>query len=1119
MDRQKQQQQHIRPTSSVISNSRSYNDTTTTSTTNNKNNNMLSKSKYPFPPPLTSDHPSSRNYEKSKSSYQSQQQQQQHSRTLSENVGNVTSYLYTAGYSAQPKKSVYDEFTLVIPEKNSNRWHMFKSHKEESITNEMSKRILHEPPAEFGCFLSKMRNRPLKGWHRRYFLLSNGHLTYSKRQNDVKTKTHGHIDVVSSCITFRVKNFRIRIDEDRVVYQLRTKNREIFNNLLKSINHHRTYGQVRQSCITIPSSHSKDHSHSIDNDTSINDIRINFNDHSHHSPNHHQQQQQHTPTTLQESTLDDTLIENGDDSTIIHNVNSELSDFGEIYNGELKTLYHKILDILNTDDNSQKVDFKKSPSNGGKNGKIRRPFPHRNDGEEVRLDMLLPSLNHISTSNTSVHSITTTTTAVASTTPSMENYEGKVDNTISPSIPSSSGSRYFLWSKRKYKDRNNDNNFEPVVTSTTNSDCRQQYPETLSPSSNNNIVIDQNILIEVLNVIRNVDHLWRRFSTDYARSLVLSDDVPNDKQINHDDSFIGRRRQLNQSLKVSLRRNQNPHNLNYYHNHQNNFSFDKQSTSSLYFDALDDLKTSNYEDLSTYGTNIGCISDVSDSESDSSDEINGESSDSESDIDLKRSDNLSSKTLNSRNSDKTIELSSKDRIGSSQTIIPSSSSSSSTTNTGNVVTKRISNRRKTQDSIYSTNVVAPKLSELTGRRSALPAPAPNPNNISLWNILKRAVGKDLSKISLPVILNEPLSILERLCEDIEYSELIDIAYSSKDPIHRLMYVAAFAVSSYASSYYRSGYKNFNPVLGETYENVRDDRGWKFVAEQVSHHPPISASYCEGKNFTFVQEFKAKVKFWGKSIEMIPSCYFRLDFPKLNEVYEWNKVSMCIHNVMAPTSRWIDHYGDLLVTKKGSNAKCTITFPKAQSQSYLSGWFGTENAENTEDNRCSVFGNVYDEHKKLVYKLFGSWHEQLHWSKVGDDQSASTNCHLLWRMGTMPADAQIYYGFSRFAIELNELPVNEEEKKKLPSTDSRFRQDLRLLEFGDVERAGEAKNLIEIAQRERREEKRSTEPMWFNQSNGRWKYTGDYWSEREKGFRNKSIPELFPNVDDENGELY
>lgn len=47
-----------------------------------------------------------------------------------------------------------------------------------------------------------------------------------------------------------------------------------------------------------------------------------------------------------------------------------------------------------------------------------------------------------------------------------------------------------------------------------------------------------------------------------------------------------------------------------------------------------------------------------------------------------------------------------------------------------------------------------------------------------------------------------------------------------------VYVAAFAVSAYSSTYHRAGCKPFNPVLGETYECERPDRGFRFISEQV-----------------------------------------------------------------------------------------------------------------------------------------------------------------------------------------------------------------------------------------------------------------------------------------------
>ncbi|NXR86866.1 OSBL7 protein, partial [Hypocryptadius cinnamomeus] len=94
-----------------------------------------------------------------------------------------------------------------------------------------------------------------------------------------------------------------------------------------------------------------------------------------------------------------------------------------------------------------------------------------------------------------------------------------------------------------------------------------------------------------------------------------------------------------------------------------------------------------------------------------------------------------------------------------------------------------------------------------------------------------------------------------------------------------VYVAAFAVSAYASTYYRAGSKPFNPVLGETYECVRPDRGFRFISEQVSHPPPISACHAESDNFVFWQDMRWKNKFWGKSLEIVPMGTVNVQLPR------------------------------------------------------------------------------------------------------------------------------------------------------------------------------------------------------------------------------------------------
>lgn len=51
-----------------------------------------------------------------------------------------------------------------------------------------------------------------------------------------------------------------------------------------------------------------------------------------------------------------------------------------------------------------------------------------------------------------------------------------------------------------------------------------------------------------------------------------------------------------------------------------------------------------------------------------------------------------------------------------------------------------------------------------------------------------------------------------------------------------VYIAAFAISGYATAYYRNRYKPFNPILGETFECIREDRGFRCISEQVRTRP-------------------------------------------------------------------------------------------------------------------------------------------------------------------------------------------------------------------------------------------------------------------------------------------
>lgn len=146
-------------------------------------------------------------------------------------------------------------------------------------------------------------------------------------------------------------------------------------------------------------------------------------------------------------------------------------------------------------------------------------------------------------------------------------------------------------------------------------------------------------------------------------------------------------------------------------------------------------------------------------------------------------------------------------------------------------------------------------------RTELPVAAANMENLSMMGILRNNIGKDLSTITMPIILNEPINLLQKLCEELEYAELLTKAAVTTSPVERMCFVAAFVVSGYASTVHRAIRKPFNPLLGETYE-LTSPKGFKFIAEKVSQQPPIMACHAESSDFILFQDSLIKPKFWG-----------------------------------------------------------------------------------------------------------------------------------------------------------------------------------------------------------------------------------------------------------------
>jgi hypothetical protein len=98
-------------------------------------------------------------------------------------------------------------------------------------------------------------------------------------------------------------------------------------------------------------------------------------------------------------------------------------------------------------------------------------------------------------------------------------------------------------------------------------------------------------------------------------------------------------------------------------------------------------------------------------------------------------------------------------------------------------------------------------------------------------------------------------------------------------------------------------KPYNPVLGEFFRcryEFQDGSEAAYIAEQVSHHPPISAyHYANPRHGILIDgEARPKSRFLGNSAGTIMCGYSRLTFTKHhNETYEISNPNVYARGVL------------------------------------------------------------------------------------------------------------------------------------------------------------------------------------------------------------------------------
>ncbi|XP_021913454.1 oxysterol-binding protein-related protein 1-like [Zootermopsis nevadensis] len=427
------------------------------------------------------------------------------------------------------------------------------------------------------------------------------------------------------------------------------------------------------------------------------------------------------------------------------------------------------------------------------------------------------------------------------------------------------------------------------------------------------------------------------------------------------------------------------------------------------------------------------------------------------------------------------------------------------------------------------NSAKPALTRRHVGRHELPVPMFSRNDFSIWSVLKNCIGKELSKITMPVIFNEPLSFLQRMVEYMEYAHLLRRAAEEADPIYRMQVTFLLENPKERDHLKDLGIDSIKMVLGVVvWVSLRIVTIGRLlvVCEQVSHHPPVSAFHADCKDFIFHGSIHPKLKFWGKSVEIQPKGQVTVELPRWGEAYTWTNVNCCVHNIIVG-KLWMEQYGTMEVTNHVTGLRAILTFKPA-------GWFSKD--------LHRVEGFITDKHKKKLHFLYGKWTEfirctdipsydeyvrenahkfrrdgdkgkgatpndspshtpkkvlaKLNSFKVGPFKSNSQsegsvdegcpipdvaegelpkcdstysidipNSVTLWEADPRPDRSSEYYQFTLFAMSLNEM--EEGMKSKLCPTDCRFRPDIRKLEEGDIDGAAAEKTRLEEKQRDAR----------------------------------------------------
>ncbi|XP_036188735.1 oxysterol-binding protein-related protein 10 isoform X5 [Myotis myotis] len=363
-------------------------------------------------------------------------------------------------------------------------------------------------------------------------------------------------------------------------------------------------------------------------------------------------------------------------------------------------------------------------------------------------------------------------------------------------------------------------------------------------------------------------------------------------------------------------------------------------------------------------------------------------------------------------------------------------------------------------------------------------------SVILHLISQLKLGMDLTKVVLPTFILEKRSLLEMYADFMAHPDLLLAVTAGATPEERVICFVEYYLTAFHEG--RKGAlakKPYNPIIGETFhcswevprdrvkpkrtaphsppsqehliaEEPAESYKLRFVAEQVSHHPPISCFYCEckEKRLCINTHVWTKSKFMGMSVgvSMIGEGVLRL--LEHGEEYVFTLPSAYARSIL--TIPWVELGGKVSINCAKTGYSATVIF---HTKPFYGGKVHRVTAE-VKHNPTNT----------IVCKVHGEWNGTLEFTyNNGETKVVDTT--------TLPVCPK---------------KIRPLEKQGPMESRNLWREVTRYLRLGDIDAATEQKRRLEDKQRmeERKRENLRTpwQPKYFIQEGDGWVYFNPLW---------------------------